>query len=289
MESTHNLDILELDELYKSARDLYEQKYYDASVIYGRKLVEKFLSTFVNYEEIDFYNSLTPLGIIRKIPIKLNKLRYLNISFYDIRIILENLIRLGNMGAHEKVNTLEIPDNYLKDLESINIWFREYIDDKYLKTALINSKDKHLPNYIIDFQIKNYQCVYDLRIDNLDSDAQFIVFTGENGYGKTSILQAIAIGLCGNIDEQSNELLLNNENSVIGVSLFQNNGVTRQIFNNKDFKTSKITSNIVAYGASRLQIEAPETMFEYNKKRSPIYSLFHTGAARWNRSGCIPR
>ena len=71
-------------------------------------------------------------------------------------------------------------------------------------------------------------------------------------------------------------LLLNSENSVISISLYHNKGITSQWISNTSGLISRIIPNIIAYGASRLQIEAPETMFEYNKKRSPIYSLFHT-------------
>ncbi len=278
MESTVNLDVLELEELYKSARDLYEQRYYDASVVYGRKFTEKFLEAIINYENIEFtlpYPN-SPLNMLAKIPKQLDGLQYFNISFADLRNIIKDLIKLGNIGAHSKVREIEIPDNYLNNLEILHKWFAEYISDKHLKPTFINSKESHLPDYIIAFHIKNYQCIYNLRIDSLPSDSQFIVFTGENGYGKTSILQAITIGLYGNVDEQSNEVLLNSENSVISISLYHNKGITSQWISNTSGLISRIIPNIIAYGASRLQIEAPETMFEYNKKRSPIYSLFHT-------------
>lgn len=276
MESTVNLDILELDEIYKSALDLYHQQYFDASAIYGRKFVEKFLTTLLNYENISIAGVINLSSIAAQLKKRIGNLQYNNHSFSDLHYSIDYLIKIGNKAAHNPIRDKEISNEYLNRIEILNDWFREYINDKKLKTVFLSNIKPNFPNFIVDFHIKNYQCIYNLRINSLPSDAQFIVFTGENGYGKTSILQAIAIGLCGNIDEQSNELLLNGENSAVSISLYQNNDFENRVITNTDLKISKTISNVVAYGASRLQLEAPESMFEYNKKRSPIYSLFHT-------------
>lgn len=48
-----------------------------------------------------------------------------------------------------------------------------------------------LPIALKSFHIKNYRGIIDTKIDNIPPDTQWIFLTGENGFGKTSILQGI--------------------------------------------------------------------------------------------------
>ena len=49
-----------------------------------------------------------------------------------------------------------------------------------------------LPIALKSFHIKNYRGIIDTQIDNIPPDTQWIFLTGENGFGKTSVLQGIA-------------------------------------------------------------------------------------------------
>ena len=45
------------------------------------------------------------------------------------------------------------------------------------------------------FHIKNYKGIIDTKVENIPSGTQWIFLTGENGFGKTSVLQALASAL----------------------------------------------------------------------------------------------
>jgi ABC-type sulfate/molybdate transport systems ATPase subunit len=116
------------------------------------------------------------------------------------------------------------------------------------------------------------------------SNAQFVVFTGENGEGKTALLQAIAIGAYGVWDEQAG-LIFDNENLAIIDILFNNN--PNEVFNQyrgikNPYTDIQIIDNFVAYGASRLQLQSPESMEDNKMRHSPVYSLFRTDGVLLN-------
>jgi ABC-type molybdenum transport system ATPase subunit/photorepair protein PhrA len=56
--------------------------------------------------------------------------------------------------------------------------------------------DKQLTNMpsieLKSFHIKNYKGIIDTKVENIPSGTQWIFLTGENGFGKTSVLQALA-------------------------------------------------------------------------------------------------
>ncbi|TGO02156.1 hypothetical protein PN36_29565 [Candidatus Thiomargarita nelsonii] len=54
---------------------------------------------------------------------------------------------------------------------------------------------------IKQIHIKNYQGIIDTHITAIPIDSQWLFLTGENSFGKTSVLQAIAIGLLGKQDK----------------------------------------------------------------------------------------
>ena len=49
-----------------------------------------------------------------------------------------------------------------------------------------------LPIALKSFHIKNYRGIIDTQIDNIPDNTQWIFLTGENGFGKTSVLQGLA-------------------------------------------------------------------------------------------------
>ena len=46
-----------------------------------------------------------------------------------------------------------------------------------------------LPIALKSFHVKNHRGIIDTQIDNIPPDTQWIFLTGENGFGKTSVLQ----------------------------------------------------------------------------------------------------
>ena len=59
-----------------------------------------------------------------------------------------------------------------------------------------------LPYTLKQVQIENFQCIIKTEITEIPIDSPWIFITGENGDGKTSLLQAIAIGLHGTKDAE---------------------------------------------------------------------------------------
>jgi len=116
-----------------------------------------------------------------------------------------------------------------------------------------------IPNSIQQIKISNYQGIKNIHIKDIPVNTQWIFLTGENGFGKTSILQAIVIGLYGNKDE--------------GQLLDKNEKIKSLIEVGQEIKYSQTENDIkfddfVAYGPSRLSIT--------NDKTSKTSSLFNT-------------
>lgn len=66
------------------------------------------------------------------------------------------------------------------------------------KKEIQSEKSNALPCSLSSISITNFQGIKKLSIKDLPLKARWIFLTGENGFGKTSILRAIAKGLVGN-------------------------------------------------------------------------------------------
>jgi predicted ATP-binding protein involved in virulence len=62
------------------------------------------------------------------------------------------------------------------------------------KKIFLNNKKQALPYSLNALKVKNFQGIKSLEIADLPCDAQWIFLTGENGFGKTSVLRSIAEG-----------------------------------------------------------------------------------------------
>lgn len=127
-----------------------------------------------------------------------------------------------------------------------------------------------LPCAIKRFKIENYQGIIRTKIADLPGETQWIFLTGENGYGKTSLLQAIAICLFGKQDNKRN---LTENDCKITVE-FNNHG-NNQI-NRLGTPQFQPLAHFVAYGSSRLEIQNQHTRNEVSEKSTTIYGLFNT-------------
>jgi predicted ATP-dependent endonuclease of OLD family len=140
----------------------------------------------------------------------------------------------------------------------------------YLKEhqRLVQLQSKpHLPHALSRIEVLDFQGIKHLVVPNIPTNAQWIFLTGENGFGKTSILRAIAKGLVGDEDFVES-LSLKSRIYVNGYSwneAFSTAARTRKL-TNPDFQ-------IATYGVSR---------FRYNGNLDQIdkktYSLFNDEA-----------
>lgn len=120
--------------------------------------------------------------------------------------------------------------------------------------------------------VKNYEGINYIEIqESFPIDTNWIILIGENGFGKTSILRSIAIGLIGERDEEAQLFTQSLENG-IGIEFFNLN---KSIIHNVGFDTEKFP-HLACYGPSRLQIQTDQTQNDVAKKSTTTYSLFNS-------------
>ncbi len=169
--------------------------------------------------------------------------------------------RINMIGNHIKYPPLQM----LKDKNFAWIEYYENQNKLITKTVSFNELDKALPFGIKSIRANNYQELNNVFIQNIEVDAQWIFITGENGYGKTSLLQSIVIGFLGNEDENT---ILNREGEIILEYKNKEENIVN-ITNNK-FDYADDFQYFAAYGPARL-IKNPKYINE-----SKTASLFNS-------------
>jgi len=151
------------------------------------------------------------------------------------------------------------------------------VSKKSLENSLNYNKEKdHLkmPNKIIRFSFENYNDIQKTKISIFSKNCQWIFLTGENGYGKSTILKAIALGLT----EEPIKYQEGNFRTRLGIEyeVFDVNG--SRFIKNTPYTSFKITKlqNFAAYGTSRLTLQQPDAKNEIGRKSEVLYSLFNT-------------
>ncbi len=134
-----------------------------------------------------------------------------------------------------------------------------------------------LPIALKSFHIKNYRGIIDTQIDNIPDDTQWIFLTGENGFGKTSVLQSLVDDIYDKKNYNDEEI----ENGISQISFFYKGAIYVDMFKKMitpfTFSTQNITYEIdnfiLGYGSSRLRVSAG-TSSEVIKQYKPTSSLF---------------
>ena len=140
------------------------------------------------------------------------------------------------------------------------------------------SKDKILPYSLKQLKVKDFQGVNQegTSIDEIPVDAQWIFLVGENGFGKTTILQSIFLGLNGIMDDNTN--LLDDKNSSIKVEYKSLDG---SVINNiRDNKNPLI--HLAAYGPGRLNLQGVKSENAEDRNNSISYNLFNSDGFLFN-------
>jgi AAA15 family ATPase/GTPase len=126
--------------------------------------------------------------------------------------------------------------------------------------------------------VKNYQGIKSLVIDNLPNDAQWIFLTGENGFGKTSVLRAIAKGLLG--DEERVRQIDTSTKIESCISAFGN--IFPQSVKKGKRNSYKADVDILGYGVARFGLNGDSnygnaySLFEDNGTLLNIENLLQT-------------
>jgi predicted ATP-binding protein involved in virulence len=125
---------------------------------------------------------------------------------------------------------------------------------------------KQKEHFIQSFEVKKFYDIQNTGTIEIGENKQWIFITGENGFGKTTLLKALAVALSGrNIKKDGLTINLLPLKSKIEVKNNQN-----QIFRGNKPPFYK---ELICYGSSRLEL-AIEDKYSSN----PIYSLFETNS-----------
>ncbi|GEM_PF-5659463 len=227
----------------------------------------------------------------------------------------DNLIK--ELGGKENTSSITIPfrkNNHLKSLQEFiqkeKILIDEFVKDKDLNSAsewhnpmeFIQKRDfdkqleriqeyrkrkkkkKEESSFLKNIQIQNFGPIKNIQIKGIELENRWIFLTGENGAGKTSLLKAIAVGLCQNSDE--GEVIAGKEefgNYEIELQLHEWNGDSdlHRITPNQQIKGKKcLAHSFAAYGPVRLLTEGSLDSNLFQKNLDSIvdkltYGLFH--------------
>lgn len=179
---------------------------------------------------------------------------------------------IGDVRTFEKEGSL-IPSlekwlSYLVEYDSIDISF--FAPKLKPEINIYEEKDKVLPSCLKSLLISNFQGTKNTSITNIPVDTQWVFLVGENGFGKTTVLQSILLGLNGFRD--GNEILVEGTDVTIEVEY---KSEERSIINNgKENKEPFL--HLAAYGPSRLNLQGDIDETEEERRSSVSYSLFKT-------------
>jgi predicted ATP-binding protein involved in virulence len=140
---------------------------------------------------------------------------------------------------------------------------------------ILQKKDKTpLPYGIKQFNIENFQCIKETGIKDIPIDCPWLFITGDNADGKTSLLQAITIGLYGYSENDTRDLL-DNKNCRIRVEIRENgqSRITRFYWKGDHWSPVKRPANLLAYGPCRLKIRGELDMSTERATISPVFTL----------------
>lgn len=130
------------------------------------------------------------------------------------------------------------------------------------------SEQQELPYTLKQLSVSNFQGIVQTKLEAIPVDAQWIFLVGENGFGKTTVLQSIFLGLNGRLDGNTN--LVEEANCVIQVEYkSQEESFINDIINNQH-----PLQHLVAYGPIRLNLSG--TQNDEEGKSSISYNLFNS-------------
>jgi predicted ATPase len=208
----------------------YEKGMYDSS------LLKKKLQFEINKYQIE----IDAANYSSKIIFDNDYFKYLRESqnIFDVASIIVTELKNKNIftkyGVHKNLKPL-----YLKNIEDIKILLNVLQED--LKKEVSKSKKNEVIEYINSVNIKNFFSIKEIELKNLNNKKE-IYIVGENGDGKSLLLQALALGLKGVDDGDVFELVKSQKEYKISIEDTQKN----------EYEAGEeVYKNFFAYGASR--------------------------------------
>lgn len=144
------------------------------------------------------------------------------------------------------------------------------IQSASLKSHLSKKTEERIS--ILYISIINFHGIEKLTVDELPEAAKWIFLTGENGFGKTSLLRAISLGLT---SYGENENYLERETKISVRYSFRGEYLYRTVFPGSSDTKNSLNDKFIAYGPMRLITQSSSSDLEYNLESSNINSLFN--------------
>lgn len=145
---------------------------------------------------------------------------------------------------------------------AINNYFRMLLGTelKFDMQEIAKASDLVMPYSILGFSIKNFQGIKELSIEHIPLNMQWIFLTGENGYGKTSILKALLTGLIGMSEFRTSEmddkarikLQISEKQFILFDKLFNDIKISQNIINSN--RINNYSNVVAAYGSKRTDL-----------------------------------
>jgi predicted ATPase len=139
------------------------------------------------------------------------------------------------------------------------------------------SEEYKILNYCLkSLSVSNFQGIKRTTIENLPVDTNWVFLVGENGFGKSTILQSIVLGLHGSKDGSKDYV----EENTARIKVEYKNDKENII---NDFRlNSSPLSHLAAYGPVRLNMQGSSSVSEVSEKSGTLYSLFRTDGVLLN-------
>jgi len=226
-----------------------------------------------------------------------------DVFFYEVEINNDSLVSCRDWGfdyyrsikdkssySQSELKTLinryfnSLPDLIIEkqSLENTNLNLTDLLDleqDAELINPIANKfvvEEKILPISLKQLAVYNFQGIDHLKVENIKVDSQWVFLVGENGFGKTTILQSIFLGLNGSSDGNIN--LLESKNAHIQLE-YKSKEVS-QINNASENKNPLI--HLAAYGPGRLNLQGASSENAEDRNSSVSYNLFNSDGFLYN-------
>lgn len=147
------------------------------------------------------------------------------------------------------------------------------VEEKQIKDLSQNHdhSEDALPLALRTIEIENFQGIKAAKIESLPTNAHWIYITGENGYGKTTLLQAIALGF-------DTQLKLNSymepKTKIALATNAKEHSVVIRSSGSSTIDNVLLSKKIVGYGPSRLNVQAESSENAENKNGIGTLGLF---------------
>jgi len=236
---------------YNNLAELYQSiKQYKEALLFCEKALNIRVKVFgeAHIDTIDSYNNLAILYYILK---EYNKAEVLFEKVLKAREILLGEQHSLTISAY---NNLAILYFSIGDLNKER-YYKEKIENlqkiKSKKEAELQPIDS---TYLEAIKIKNYFSIKDMEIEDLKGKKE-IYFVGENGDGKTVLLQAIALALKGDdYDKSAHDYIKKHKNTSENMSF-----ETIDEKFPKEYKSYKNINNLFAYGINRNKVSIKDS------------------------------